>query len=324
MSDFSRRDFLRRSAGLAAVAGASLVPGVAAVAERLKPSNLSVPDLTFPTKKHDRIAVASWPFRMYMESPFNTEYRDPKLKGMDLTEFPAHVRDQFGVHNIEPLSMHFRSTDPDYLQKFRSAVEKAGSHIVDIPMGGQESYYDADPEVRKKAVELGKKWVDVAVAVGSPSIRNHIGGAKNSAPKVEVTAEGLKQVAEYGASKSVIVNLENDDLTSEDAFFIVKVVEKVNSPWLRALPDFCNSMMGGNADFNYRAVAAMFRHAYNICHVKDSEVGDKGKVERVDMPKTFGILKASGFRGYCSMEWEGAGDPYHGTQQLIAATRKYL
>jgi hypothetical protein len=83
-------------------------------------------------------------------------------------------------------------------------------------------------------------------------------------------------------------------------------------------------MMGGNADFNYRAVAAMFKHAYNICHVKDSEVGDKGKVERVDMPKTFGILKASGFRGYCSMEWEGAGDPYHGTQQLIAATLKDL
>ena len=56
-----------------------------------------------------------------------------------------------------------------------------------------------------------------------------------------------------------------------------KVIDAVNSPWLRALPDFGNSMMKGDEDFNYRAVDAMFRHAYNISHVKDSEV-DNGKV----------------------------------------------
>jgi len=39
---------------------------------------------------------------------------------------------------------------------------------------------------------------------------------------------------------------------------------------------------------------------------------------------TFDILKASGFRGYCSMEWDGQGNPYEGTKRLIAASLENL
>ena len=99
----------------------------------------------------------------------------------------------------------------------------------------------------------------------------------------------------------------------------MKVIEKVNSPNLRALPDFCNSMLSGNEKFNYEAVAAMFHHATNICHVKDSETPD-GKVVRVDVPRTFAIAKQAGYRGYFSMEWEGPGEPYEGTASLIKQT----
>jgi sugar phosphate isomerase/epimerase len=133
----------------------------------------------------------------------------------------------------------------------------------------------------------------------------------------------LRQVAEYGAAKNVMINLENDDLVTEDAFFLVKVIDAVASPWLRGLPDFGNSMMKGDEDFNYRAVEAMFRHAYNISHVKDSEV-DNGKIFRVSMAKTFDIAKAAGYRGYFSMEFEGQGEPYEGTRKLIEESLRDL
>jgi sugar phosphate isomerase/epimerase len=320
MSPLSRRWFLKSSLGVAmAACAATALEGLGGRLEAAPHG----PHMTFPDTPRERISVASWPFRFWIDSPTNT-YRDRSKPGMTLLEFPAMVVKEFKVNQIEPLGAHFASTEASYLHQFREAVQKAGCHIVDIPMGGEESYYDPDPAVRQKAVDLGKKWVDIAVAVGSPSIRNHIGGTKSSKPDVSRTAESLGQVVNYAASKNVVVNLENDDLVSEDAFFIVNVVKKVNSPWLHALPDFCNSMLTGNADFDYKAVTAMFRHAYNICHVKDSEVGDGGKVYRIDIPKTFGILKASGFRGYCSMEWEGAGDSYQGTHKLIADTLKYL
>jgi len=165
--------------------------------------------------------------------------------------------------------------------------------------------------------------VDIAVAVGSPSIRTHIQGARGASPDAGRAAESLKQVAEYGAAKNVMINLENDDLDTEDAFFLAKVVDAVNSPWLRGLPDFGNSMMKGDEDFNYKAMEAMFRRAYNISHVKDSEV-DNGKVFRVSMARTFAIAKAAGYRGYFSMEFEGQGEPYEGTRKLLDESLKDL
>lgn len=323
MKLYSRRDLLRNSA---LALGATLVwnaksaghlTGSASTARQTGPT------LKFPAAVRDRLAVASWPFRAYIESPGN-DGRDKKLPGIDLRDFAAQVKDKFGVPGVEPLSLHFPSTDEAYLHGFREAIEKAGVHVVNIPVDNQDSYYDADAAVRKRAVENGKKWIDVAVLIGSPSVRTSIASAKNAKPSVDVAAEEIRKVADYGTTKNVLVNLENDNLESEDAFFIVKVVEKARSPYLHALPDFCNSMQTGDEKFNYAAVTAMFGHAYNICHVKDSEVGDDGKVFRVDLKRSFDILKASGYRGYCSMEWEGGGDPYVGTRNLIAASLEHL
>lgn len=316
MDTKSRRRFLKRSMGLAA-AGATLGWN-----ETLWPN--TAPHLTFPSEPRERIAVASWPFRMYIEAPANKWARNPKLPGIDLTEFPALVVKRFGIHNIEPLDQHFASIEPAYIAKFRAALEKAGCKVVDLPCDVKGCYYDTNPAQRKLSVESGKKWVNVAAELGSPSIRTGYDGPANLAPDVNRMAESLAQLAEYGASKNIIVALENDDNRTQDPFFLVKVIEKVNNPYLRALPDFCNSMMTHDQNFNDRAMRVMFKHAYNISHMKDEEGDDNGKFRTVDVAKCFEIAKAEGYRGYFSMEWEGNGEPYAGTERLIDKTLKYL
>jgi sugar phosphate isomerase/epimerase len=283
----------------------------------------SEPHIAFPAAPRDRIAVASYPFRAYIESPANRD-RDAKLPGMDLAGFAAQVVEKFSVHNIEPLNHHFRSLDPAYLSGLRDALSKSGVKIVDIPVSTEASFYDAEAVARKKAVAAAKKWVDVAVQMRSPSIRTHIRSAKNSSPDVPRTVESFKEVSDYASAKNVVVTLENDDLVSEDAFFLVKVIEGVNNPYLRALPDFANSMLTGDVDFNYRALQAMFQHAYSICHIKDGETDDHGKQYNIDLKKSFDVLKSSGFRGYCSMEYDAPGDPYAPTAKLIEQTLRYL
>ncbi|MGO8788991.1 MAG: sugar phosphate isomerase/epimerase family protein [Terriglobia bacterium] len=316
MNIIPRRESLKRMAVLAIGAAIQTSP------HRLWSG--TDPHLTFPTAPRDRIAVASWPFRKFIDAPRNKWARDPKVPGMDLTEFPAMVVKHFGIHNIEPLDEHFHSTDAAYVLSLRNAVEKAGCHVVDIPCDVQASFYDKDPAKRKVAVENGKKWVNIAVELGSPSIRTHIGGPRNVTPDIDRTAESLTQLADYGASKNIIVALENDDNFTEDPFFIVKVLDKVKNPYLRALPDFCNSMMTHDQDFNNRAMEVMFRHAYNIAHMKDEEGDDAGHFRTVDVAKCFEIAKAQGYRGCFSMEWEGNGEPFAGTQRLIDETLKYL
>jgi sugar phosphate isomerase/epimerase len=316
MQKTTRRYFLEKT-GAFAVGAVALASQV-----ELKPFP-SGPNLKFPTQPRARLAVASWPFREFIESPTNRWARNPKLPGMDLKDFAAMVVKRFEVRGIEPLGQHFRSTETPYVKELREATEKAGAHVVDIPTDVGASFYDTDPAKRKKAVENGKKWVDIAFTLGSPSIRTHIEGAPHVEPDVERAAESLRQLADYGATKNVVINLENDDNRTEDPFFIVKILEKLSHPYLHALPDFCNSMLTHDQEFNNRAMDTMFRHAYNIAHMKDSEV-DEGKLYTVDVAKCFEIAKAAGYRGYFSMEWEGAGEPYAGTQRLIDLSLKYL
>src|SRR5207248_4556568 len=162
---------------------------------------------------------------------------------------------------------------------------------------------------------------DAAAIAGPRSVRTNIPPAKSSKPDVERTADSLRQVAEYGATKNVVVNLENDNPASEDPFFLVKVIEKVNSPWLRALPDFANTLAAYDEDYAYKGIDAMFGKAYNISHVKEAEVGDgKDKIAHVDLPRTFAMAKRHEYKGYFSMEWDSPGDPYAGTLGLIEKT----
>jgi sugar phosphate isomerase/epimerase len=197
----------------------------------------SAPDLHFPSQPRDRIAIASYPFRELIAGP------DCKsAKPMDVKGFAAHTVAKFQINKIEPWSAHFPSTDPKYLEQFRATVERARSSIVNIGVDGEHSPYALNRAEREKAIAFSKKWVDNAVAIGSPSIRTNLPPAKDSKPDLDRTAESMARVAEYASAKNIIVSLENDNPLSEDPFFLVSLVEKVNSPWLHTLPDFGNTL----------------------------------------------------------------------------------
>jgi sugar phosphate isomerase/epimerase len=304
----------------------SLLPGVAG-ADASGPA-VKFPSVKFPSIPRDRVAVAAYPFREFIvgwkgwdgKSPGSV----PLAQQIELKDFGAHVAAKFNVHKIELWSRVFPSTEPQYLEQLRGATEKAGSAVVDIAVDEEYSQYSNDAAERERALVASKRWIDVGAALGSPSIRTHIEAAKDSKPEVGRAADTLMRVAEYAAKKSVVVHLENDDPVSEDPFFIVQVIDKVNSPWLRALPDFGNSLGAHDEDFAYRAIDAMFAHAYGICHVKGSVVNDQGKAVQVDLARTFGILKKRGYRGYCSIEYDAEGNPYKSTAELVEKTVGFL
>ena len=297
-----------------ASAGAGLSPAL------LRAGTTAAPDLQFPSEARQRIAIASYPFREFIAGPDHKKDNQT----IELKDFAAHVIEKFSVNKIEPWTGHFPSSDPKYLDQFRAAVEKAHGAVVNIAVDGEHSPYAADRAEREVAIAFSKKWVDAASAIGSPSIRTNIPAAKDSKPKSELAADSLFRVVEYASAKRVVVNLENDNPISEDPFFLVELIEKVNSPWLHALPDFCNTLAGKDPEYAYRGIDAMFGHAYCISHVKSSETNNKGTRVEVDMARTFGIMKRHGYKGYCSMEWDDAGDPYQGTAGLIKATLQYL
>lgn len=242
---------------------------------------------------------------------------------MDLKDFAAMVAKRFDIHNINPLSWHFKSVAPAYLEEFKKSLEQAGSHIVGLGLAG-EPFYDPNSSTRMAAVAAAKKWIDIAVIVGSPSVRPQINEPHHLKPDVDRCAQSFGELAAYGAQKNIVINMENDDPVTQDPFFLAKVIEKVGNPYLRSLPDFGNDAVKGAA-FNARGLRTMFKHAYNMTHVKAAVKDNKGRTCKVDLAQVFRIAKAAHYRGYFSMEYDtDFGDPYAGTKMLIEETLKYL
>jgi len=313
----TRRQFISQSALLAA--SALFLSSRVSAAEAAP-----VPHVKFPADLRARLAVASYPFRDFILPAAYTSPSAASGTKMELTEFAAHVKSRFLLDKIEPWSSHFRSLDPRYLEGFRAALDRGGSSVVNIAFDGEHSFYAADPEERKLAIANNKQWIDAAAVLGSPSIRTHVATSGNEPPHLDRAADTLTQVAEYGAARNVVVHLENDDGVSEDPVFLVKLMDRVNSPWLRALPDFGNSLMHKPPEDAYSGFEAMCGKAYGICHVKQSESTEKGANIQVDLAYAFGILKKTRYRGYLSMEYDNSGDPYKGTDELIAKSLESL
>lgn len=276
------------------------------------------PKAKFPMEPRQRLSVSTYPFRKVIKSAHRHE-TESKNATLTLQEFAATIPSRFEVHGIEPWSPHFESTDPDYVRQLGAAFQQAGLRVVDIPVDAEVHLCSASADERDRSLETWRKWVDAAVILGSPSVRVHLPAEGDQ----DCVVHALRSLVEYSAPKNIVVNIENDDPRSEEAFRVVQVIEQVNRPFLRALPDFCNSRLTGDEAYNYRALTAMFAHAYNISHVKDEE-SDEGKIYQVNVARIFEIAKKAGYRGYFSMEFEGRGDPYEGTKRLLEESLKQL
>lgn len=300
MSSFTRRTFCK---------GAILCSAGTVFAKEM-PS----PHANFPTDPRARIAVATYPFRSILISPTNQD-RDASKPGMDLATFARFVGREFHVRGIEPLSLHFPSTEAGEILKLRAAFDVAGVHVVNIPVDDSVELCSTNAATRNAGNARYRKWIDIAGTLRSPSIRIWIPKCSDTSD-LPRAIDALKPTLDYAAARNIVVNLENDDPILSSEKRILAAIQLANTPYLRALPDFANSLMGGDEQFNAHAVRRMFAHAWNIAHVKDAET-IRGKRETVSLSELFGIAKAAHYRGYYSMESDSDVDPVVDTKHLI-------
>jgi sugar phosphate isomerase/epimerase len=281
----------------------------------------STPPANFPTNPRARLAVASYPFRDMIATPGNRD-RDPKKPGMDLVQFAQFVRKEFGVQGIEPLDSHFPSTDLDAVRKLRKDFDAAGVHTVNIPVDESVQLCSEDAATRAAGNARYRRWIDVAVVLGSPGIRVWIPKCSDRSD-LPRAVRALEPTIAYAASQNIVVNLENDDPVNASAARSIAAIKLASSPYLRALPDFGNGLQAGDERANAQDVKDMFAYAWSIAHVKDAEI-IHGQKKTASLAELFSVARASGYRGYFSMESESGGDPVADTRRLLAESLNFL
>jgi sugar phosphate isomerase/epimerase len=315
-----RREFLT---GIAA--GSALAPWMAADGfTALQTARRTRRPAPHSVGKHTRIAISSWSFHNYFQSTREKGFNQPGSM-LALLDFPEMIVDRYKVHNFEFVAPHFASTEATYLRELKTHLVRAQGRLVNIPVDIAEidtagGLSDPDVNVRDRAIEASKKWIDVAHNLGAGAVRCDPG--KMDPADLTPTVASYETLAAYGKSKGVRVIIENHSgVGSEHPEELVKLFKQVGGDSIGALPDFGNFP---DETTRERGLPLLFPFARVVCHAKGLEFDASGNETRYDFAGCIAIAKKAGYKGVYSIEYEGADDPYEGVQKVVNELEKYL
>ena len=165
--------------------------------------------------------------------------------GMNPFDF-AKVADSLGFEGLEYVSQLYKPFYEEHgvdalVEKLAEESKTYNLENLLIMVDNEGDLADPDEAKRDEAVELHKKWVDAAAALGCHSIRvNTFGTNDPDEFGMRQWFDGLIKLSTYAATKNINVLCENHGWLSSDADKLMKALEAVNMDNCGTLPDFGN------------------------------------------------------------------------------------
>jgi len=274
-------------------------------------------------QKLARIGISTWSFHNLFTATHDKDA--PPISGtpMDARDFPDMIADRYHVHEMEIVAPHI-SPEPSYIRDLKARLDRAHSHLVNIPVDIEELWSagglsDRDAKVRVKAISACTKWIDIAHELGARSVRCDPG--KINTADLSPTVSSYKALAAHGASKGIFVIIENHGgVGSEHPEELVELFKAVGKN-CGALPDFGNFP---DEATRQKGLKLLFPYGRTVCHAKGLKFDDKGNETMFDFAQCVQTSKAAGFKGVYSIEFEGEGDPHVGVQHVVDELLRYL
>jgi len=126
----------------------------------------------------------------------------------------------------------------------------------------------------------------------------------------------LQQCLPRAADAGVTLGLENHWGLGRTAAGVLRVVESIDSPWLRVTLDTGNFL-----EDMYPQMQALAPHAV-LVQAKTYFGGGEWYTLDIDYDQVAAILRAAEFRGYISLEMEGREDPMTAVPKSLALFRR--
>ena len=297
-----RRDFLTRSAAVAAATTLPWAPSALAIdpLQREKPGKL-------------RLSLAAYSMRKYL-----ADSKQGK-KSMDLFDFVDFCY-QLGLPGTELTSYYFPEDVNDaYILKL-----KRHCHLRGItPSGGaiRNDFCQKDTSKVQQDIEHTKLWTDRYAMLGAPAIRI-FAGTQPAGDSWEATiarcVEGCRTVSKYAESKGVWMALENHGGVTTKAEGLLEIVKQVDSPYFGVNFD-CGNFRSADP---YAELAAIAPYAVNAQLKVD--LSREGKKEDTDLERVLKILRDVGYSGWVALEYEASEEPKEAIPRIIEKLHKMM
>jgi sugar phosphate isomerase/epimerase len=240
---------------------------------------------------------------------------------MDQVRFLHRCATDLQVEGVELQDIHFPQTRPAYLQMLRRTARDLG--LVIIGIGVHNDFGRADPTLRQSEMVKVKQWVEAAEQLGAPLVRVFAGypegGPADSGARWPAMIDSLRDVAAFAGHAGIRLGLENHNhgAFTPTAAEYLRVLEEVKSPHLVPLLDTGNYTDGWSS---LEKTLGMAAHV----HAKFWKVAADGSDERVDYARIIPALRAAGYDGWVSFEYEAEEAEATGIPRALAYLKRML
>jgi len=313
-----RRNFLLGSAG-AALGLASLAGGKSPAAE----SPSKAPECG--ARRANPIAVSTYSFWHF----------DEKAK-VPIEDCIAQAADM-GFDAVEILEVQMDRRDNAYLQSLKRQALAAGLALCGLST--HQHFISPKAEERKANIDMTIASIELAYSLGIPTMRVNTGRWRTTKDFDELmknrgiepplpghtdedafpwVIESLEKCLPAAAKCGVVLGLENHWGLARTAKGLLRIIDAVNSPWLRVTLDTGNFL-----EDIYEQLDQIAGKAAHV-HAKTYYGGGVWYTLDLDYDRIAAILRKHHYRGYVSLEYEGKEDPKTAVPKSLAVLRRAL
>jgi sugar phosphate isomerase/epimerase len=199
-------------------------------------------------------------------------------------------------------------------QAFTSGIAISGTAV------GNRFTRPAGPELDEEIADV-KRWIDRTALLGSTHLRVFAGTPTKDLSEDEAfrqCAASLEICCDYAATKGVVLGLENHGGIVATADGLLKLMQAVKSPWLGVNLDTGNFR---TAD-PYADLARCAPSAVNVQYKVEIQRSPNGPKEPADLKRVVEILTDVGYRGFLTLEYEAAEDPFDAVPKHLDELRE--
>ncbi|MFC2124566.1 sugar phosphate isomerase/epimerase family protein [Bacteroidota bacterium] len=225
MKNISRRNFIEKS--LAAGAAGLIVPTEVDASTDTSTEKLKIMSPAKIIK--DDISLAQWALVQ--------EVRDGKWKTLD---FAKVAREDFDINGIEFVNTLMEVPTLHYQQALNKNAKEYGVTNVLIMVDAEAEPCSSDRKERELFNVTHRKWIDIANYLGCHAIRTNCRGPEdvNKAEALKWAAESYNMLLEYAVPAGISVCIENHGGVSNDADWMVSLMEEVDNLYFGSYPDW--------------------------------------------------------------------------------------
>lgn len=298
----TRRDFIKHSAS--ALAAGGVAAQLAAGAEQAAPAG---PKADKP--RPNRIGISTYSFWRFKD--------DSKVPIEDC----IHQAAAMGFDGVEILRMQMEREDNAYLQSLKQAALLEGVDLCGLSI--HQGFVYPDEQVRELHIDRTLYCIELAYALGIPVMRVNTGrwGTTKSfdqlmkdrgiEPKLEGYTEdqaydwvigSIEKCLKKAEQCGVTLALENHWGLGRTPEGLLRIVNAINSPWLRVLMDTGN--------FLEDPYAKLEMIAPKTCYVQAKTYFGGGLWYSLDLDykRIAQTLRKHNYHGYIALEFEGNED----------------